>query len=119
MVAQIYLTSRRFNVFEAICPTRYTPPCNRGIGKGQGLLRGVLREVDLAMENSSEDFLGTNRNFSQATRDIESIQAGREAATRGRSKNIIPAYQALRPQGQAAFRAGYVEPLIGQTQERR
>jgi hypothetical protein len=62
------------------------------------------------MENSSEAFLAANRSFSQATRDIESIQAGREAATRGRSEDIIPAYQALRPQGQAAFRAGYVDP---------
>jgi len=35
-------------------------------------------------------FLAANRNFSQATHDIESIQAGREAATRGRSEDIIP-----------------------------
>jgi hypothetical protein len=35
-----------------------------GHWKRQGLLYGALREVDLAMENSSEDFLGTNRNFS-------------------------------------------------------
>jgi len=64
------------------------------------------------MESSSEGFLAANRNFSQATRDIESIQAGHEATTRRRSEDIISAYQALRPQGQAAFRAGYVEPLI-------
>ena len=76
------------------------------------LLRGVLREVDRTMESSSEGFLAANRNFSQATRDIESIQAGHEATTRRRSEDIISAYQALRPQGQAAFRAGYVEPLI-------
>ena len=62
------------------------------------------------MENSSEGCLAANRSLSQATRDIESIQAGREAATRGRSEDIIPAYQALRPQGQAAFRAGYLDP---------
>ena len=68
------------------------------------------------MENSSERFLAANRNFSQATRDIESIQASREAATRGRSEDIIPAYQALRPQGQAPFRARYLEPLVAQTQ---
>jgi hypothetical protein len=69
------------------------------------LLRGVLREGDRTMESSSEGFLAANRNFSQATCDIESMQAGREATTRGRSEDIIPAYQALRPQGQAAFRA--------------
>jgi hypothetical protein len=80
------------------------------------LLRGVLREGDRTMESSSEGFLAANRNFSQATRDIESIQAGREAKTRGRSEDTILAYQALRPQDQAAFRAGYVEPLIAKTQ---
>jgi hypothetical protein len=60
------------------------------------------------MESSSEGFLAANRNFSQATRDIESIQAGHEATTRSRSEDIVFAYQALRPQGQAALRAGYV-----------
>jgi hypothetical protein len=87
-----------------------------GHGEKARLLRGVLRQVDRIMENSSEGFLAANRNFFQAPRDIESIQAGREATTRGRSEDIIPAYQALRPQGQAAFCARYVEPLIAQTQ---
>jgi hypothetical protein len=87
-----------------------------GHGEKARLLRGVLRQVDRTMENSSEGFLAANRNFFQAPRDIESIQAGREATTRGRSEDIIPAYQALRPQGQAAFCARYVEPLIAQTQ---
>ena len=96
-------------MFAAICPTRYTLPCNRGMGKSTSTSRRTPR-VDRAMENSSEGFLAANRSFSQATRDIESIQAGREAATRGRSEDIIPAYQPLRPQGQAAFRAGYVDP---------
>jgi hypothetical protein len=99
VVAQIYLTLRRFNVFEAICPTRYSPRCNRGTGKGTSASWRTHGEVDRAMENSSEGFLAANRDFSQATRDIESIQASREAATRGRSENIILAYQALRPQG--------------------
>src|SRR4029077_14234659 len=44
--------------------------------------------------------------------DIEAVQAGCQAGTRGRSEDIIPTYQALRPEAHAAFRAGYVDPLI-------
>jgi hypothetical protein len=66
--------------------------------------------------NASEGFLQANRNFAQASRDIEAVQTGRQAATRGRSEDVISAYQALRSESQAAFRSGYVDPLIAQAQ---
>lgn len=66
-------------------------------------------------EDASEGFLQTNRNFVQGSHDIEAVQASRQAAQRGRSEDIVPAYQALRPEAQAAFRGGYVDPLIAQT----
>jgi hypothetical protein len=77
--------------FTAIQRVRGDPPdavqsaLQSGHGEKAPLLRGVLREVDQTMENSSEGFLAANRNFIQAPRDLESIQAGREATTRGRS----------------------------------
>ena len=80
------------------------------------MLRGVLRKLDQSLENASEGFLQANRNFAQASRDIKAVQAGRQAATRGRSADVIPAYQALRPEAQTAFRSGYVDPLIAQTE---
>jgi len=52
------------------------------------------------MENASEEYLATNQRFAQATRDIESIQTGRDAAMRGRTEDTIPAFQSLQPQGQ-------------------
>jgi len=73
-------------------------------------------QLDQSLENASEGFLQANRNFAQASRDIEAVQAGRPAATRGRSEDVIPAYQALRPEAQAAFRSGHVDPLIAQTE---
>jgi hypothetical protein len=87
-----------------------------GHGNRARLLGGLLREIDTAMENASAGHLAANRNFAQASRDIESVQAGREAATRGRTEDTIPRYQALRPQAQEAFRSGYVDPLIANTQ---
>lgn len=64
------------------------------------------------MENASEGFLQANRNFAQASRDIEAVQAGRAAATRGRTEDTIPAFRRLTPEGQAGYRAGYADPLI-------
>ena len=86
-----------------------------GYGNKARLLRGVLRQLDESLENASEGFLQAIRNFAQASRDIEAVQAGRQAATRGRSADVIPAYQALRTEAQAASRSGYVDPLIAQT----
>lgn len=87
-----------------------------GYGNRARLIGGAVRELDAAMEAASPGYQQANRNFAQATRDIEAVQTGRQAATRGRSEDVIPAYQALPPQGQAAFRSGYVDPLIAQTQ---
>ena len=68
------------------------------------------------LENASEEFLQAKRNYAEASRDIEALQAGRQAATRRRSEDTIPAYQALRREGQAAFRSGSVDPLIAHTE---
>ena len=87
-----------------------------GYGNKARLLRGVLRQLDQSLENTSEGFLQANRNSAQASCDIEAVQAGRQAAARGRSADVIPAYQTLRPEAQAAFRSGYVDPLIAQTE---
>lgn len=80
------------------------------------LLGGVLRQLDTSLENSSNGFRQANQNFARASRDIGSVQTGRDAAMRGRTEDTIPAFQALPASGQAAFRAGYVDPLIAQTQ---
>lgn len=87
-----------------------------GYGNRARLVRGAIARLDTAMENASAGHLAANRNFAQASRDIEAVQTGRDAATRGRTEDTIPQYQSLTPQGQGAFRAGYVDPLIANTQ---
>jgi hypothetical protein len=84
-----------------------------------GLFRGVLREIDGAMENTFEGYLAANRNFAQATHNIEAIQASSDAAMRGRTEDTVPAFQRLTPQSQRAFRAGYVDPFIEQRKAQR
>ena len=87
-----------------------------GHGNRARLLGGLLRQIDTAMENASAGHLAANRGFAQASRDIEAVQTGREAATRGRTEDTLPRYGALTPEGQGAFRSGYVDPLIANTQ---
>jgi hypothetical protein len=76
------------------------------------LLNQVLTRLDTSLENSSEGFRAANANFAQASRNIEAIDTGRAAALRGRAEDTIPAFQALTPEGQQAWRAGYADPLI-------
>lgn len=87
-----------------------------GQGNKARMLSGVVHQVDAAMENASAGHLAANRNFAQASRDIEAVQTGRNAFLRGRTEDTIPAFNALRPEAQAAFRSGYVDPAITQTQ---
>lgn len=87
-----------------------------GHGNRARLLGGTLRELDTALENASGGFRQANRDFAQASRNIEAVDQGRHAAMRGRTEDIIPEFQGLAPQGQAGYRAGYVDPLIQQAQ---
>lgn len=87
-----------------------------GYGNRARLIRGAIGRLDTAMENASGGFRQANRDFAQASRNIESVQTGRDAAMRGRPEDTIPAFQALPMEGQQAFRAGYSDPLIQQAQ---
>jgi len=86
----------------------------RGEGNLARVLRGVRDALDRQMEQASQGFRQANRNFAQASRNIEAIEQGRTAARRGRPEDTIPAFQALTPEGQQGFRAGYIDPLIEQ-----
>jgi hypothetical protein len=87
-----------------------------GQGNKARVLGGALRELDTALENSSNGFRQANRNFAQASRNIDAVDQGHTAAMRGRTEDIIPEFRGLTPQGQAGYRAGYVDPLIQQAQ---
>ena len=87
-----------------------------GADKKAGRLGAALRQLDSALENSSTGFRDANRNFAQASRNIEAVGQGRDAAMRGRTEDVIPRFQGLAPEGQQAFRSGYVDPLIARSQ---
>jgi hypothetical protein len=87
-----------------------------GYGNRARLITQAVRELDTAMENASNGYRAANAEFAQASRNIEAVNTGRQAATRGRTEDTIPNFQALTPEGQGAFRSGYVDPLIANTQ---
>lgn len=87
-----------------------------GYGNRARLIGQAVRELDSGMEAASPGYQAANRNFAQASRDIEAVQTGRDAYLRGRTEDTIPAFNSLRPEAQAAFRSGYVDPAIAQTQ---
>jgi hypothetical protein len=87
-----------------------------GYGNRARLIGNAVRVLDRSMEKASSGFKQANANFAQASKNIEAVQTGRDAFMRGRSEDTIPAFQKLTPEGQAAYRAGYVDPAIGQTQ---
>jgi hypothetical protein len=81
-------------------------------GNRARMLGQVLHRLDTSLENASPGFRQANRNFAASSRNIEAIDAGRDASLRGRTEDTIPAFQALTPRGQQAFRTGYASPLI-------
>lgn len=87
-----------------------------GYGNRAREIGNAVRDLDAAMEQASSGYRQANRNFAQASRDIEAVGQGRQAAMRGRTEDIIPEFQGQSPIGQSAYRSGYVDPLIQQTQ---
>jgi hypothetical protein len=93
---------------------------NRAFRTGDGnrhrVLSSVRRALDSDIEAASPGYRTANANSARAARDIEAIDTGRTAALRGRPEDTIPAFRGLTPQGQAAHRVGYADPLIEQAQ---
>lgn len=87
-----------------------------GAGNKARLLRQVRGDLDAALESASTGYRDANRNFAQASRVIDSVEEGATAARRGRSEDIIPDFRARSPEQQSAYRVGYADPLIAETQ---
>lgn len=76
----------------------------------------IRNALDDALEAASPDYANARNVFRQQSKAIDAVDTGRSAAMRGRVEDTIPTFNALSPDEQAAFRAGYADPLIQQTQ---
>jgi hypothetical protein len=82
----------------------------------QRLLIPVRNALDGQLERSSGPYAAARDQFRTESQAINAIDEGRAAALRGRPEDTIPAFQRMRPDQQAAYRTGYVDPLIEQVQ---
>jgi hypothetical protein len=80
-------------------------------------LKEVLDELDASLAGASKDYKKALTQYADDSRVIDAVDEGRAAAMGGRFEDNIPAFQKKNPSQQAAFRAGYADPLIAQTQQ--
>lgn len=73
----------------------------------------VQSAIDQALEGASDMYRTANDDFAKASRVIDSVDAGKAATgIRARSGDVVPQYQGMTPDQQAAFRSGYADPLL-------
>lgn len=77
----------------------------------------VYKSLDEVLEASSNGYRAANDGFRQASKVIEQVDAGKAAASpRVRSDDVVARFNALTPEQQAAFRAGYADPLLARVE---
>lgn len=77
----------------------------------------IRNELDKALESASGPYQAARDTFRRQSQDIEAANIGRQAARAGRVEDNLSTFgQLARPEQQAAFRAGYVDPQIAAIQ---
>lgn len=72
----------------------------------------IRNALDEALENASPNYAEARNTYRAQSKAIDAIDAGQMAATRGRAADNISVFQGMSPEEQAAYRAGYADPLI-------
>ncbi len=78
----------------------------------QRALIPIKRSLDDALTASSPQYAEARDTFARQSRAMDAIDTGKQAARRGRPEDTIPAYGALEPGAQAAYRTGYADPIL-------
>lgn len=77
----------------------------------------IRNALDDALESASSNYAQARDVFRQQSRAIDAIDTGRSAASgRSRAPDNIATFQRMTPEEQAAFRAGYADPLIARNE---
>jgi hypothetical protein len=75
-------------------------------------LAPIRNALDDALANASPPYAQARDSYRTASKGIEAIQTGFDAASRGRVDDTIPAFRGMAPNEQAGFRTGYADNLI-------
>lgn len=91
----------------------------RRAGQGNRVreLNKIHAALDQALEDASPAYRMANDQFASASRVIDSVETGQNAAMRGRVEDTIPQFRGMTPDQQAAFRTGYADPYIADIQK--
>ena len=84
----------------------------KGANNQARLLTQVRSQLDGALEQASAPYAEARNAFRQGSREIEAVDAGAHAATRGRAADTIPAFNSMTDVEKAAFRSGYADNLM-------
>ncbi|MER8567538.1 hypothetical protein NKH85_16270 [Mesorhizobium sp. M0924] len=81
------------------------------------VLGQISDQLDAALEQSSSGYRQANDMFRTQSGAIDAVDTGMGAASgRTRAPDNIDTFNAMTPDQQSAFRAGYVDPLISRVQ---
>lgn len=81
------------------------------------ILTQINRQLDTALEAASPGYRAANDTFRQQSRVIDAIDTGRAATSgRTRAEDNIGQFNAMTPDEQGAFRAGYADPMIARVE---
>lgn len=76
-------------------------------------LVGTKNTLTKILDDMVPEYAAAREPFMKASRAIDAVDIGKRAASsRVRSDDSIAAFEAMSPEEQAAFRAGYVDPII-------
>lgn len=72
----------------------------------------IRNALDDALANASDPYAAARNRFREQSRQIEAVDAGRDAAGPALAEDVVPGFGARPADQQAPFRAGFVDPLI-------
>lgn len=74
----------------------------------------LVKELDAALEGSSDMYRTANDGFRSASKVIDAVDEGAMMATRGRAADNVPRFGAMAAAEQGAARTGYGDRLLAQ-----
>ena len=74
----------------------------------------LVKELDAALEGSSDMYRTANDGFRSASKVIDAVDEGAMMATRGRAADNVPKFGAMAAAEQGAARTGYGDRLLAQ-----
>ncbi len=118
--ARSYLTDNRSQISDFEGAFRAKKELDNMIERASSSMQRELVPIQKALDNqlarSSKAYANARDTFHQQSKAIEAVDTGAISAQRGRVEDTIPEFRGMRPDQQSAFRAGYADPLIAQTQ---